>query len=150
MSTVRISKEKLAELEKDLKLCLEARPEIIERVASARELGDLKENAEYHSARDEQRSNESKIEEIEKILKNYELVEVSNSSEVEVGVTVKLSSATEALEDEKVFTVVSSVEADPLNGKISDESPVGQALIGKKVGEDVEIGGKRYKLEEIS
>jgi transcription elongation factor GreA len=149
MSTVKISKQKLEELQAELAACLSSRPEIIERVSSARELGDLKENAEYHSAREEQRANESKIEEIEKVLKNYELVEGLNSSEVEVGAMVKLSSA-EASEDEKIFTVVSSVEADPLNGKISDESPVGQALIGKKVGDEVEIGGKKYKVESIS
>ncbi len=145
MAVVKISKEKFVALKLELEDALKARPEIIERVASARELGDLKENSEYHSARDEQRANESKIEEIESIFKNYEIVDGSGSFEVEIGATVKLSG-----ESEKVFTVVSSVEADPLSGKISDESPVGQALLGKKVGDDVEIGGKKYKLREIT
>ncbi len=145
MDTFKISKEKLEELQVELAVALEARPEIIERVSSARELGDLKENSEYHGARDEQRSNEAKIEEIEKILRNYEVVSGSTSSEVEIGATVKLSG-----DSEKIYTIVSSVEADPMSGKISDESPVGQVLLGKKVGDNVEIAGKKYKVREIA
>ena len=147
MAKFKISKEKLEELKGELKTSVEARPEIIERVSTARALGDLKENAEYHSARDDQRANESKIEEIEAILKNYEIVDSSKMSHdfVAVGSTVKLKGS-----DSKTFTVVSSVESDPLNGKISDESPIGQALVGKKVGDEIEMGGNSYKIEEIS
>lgn len=155
MDVFKISKEKLEELKVELEAALKARPEIIERVSSARELGDLKENSEYHGARDEQRSNEAKIEEIEKILKNYEIVEGSSSSEVEIGATVKLTpslklQSTGDGDSEKVYTIVSSVEADPLSGKISDESPVGQVLLGRKIGDTVEIAGKKYKLSSIS
>lgn len=147
MAKFKISKEKLGELKDELEIFLEARPEIIERVSTARALGDLKENAEYHSARDEQRANESKIEEIEAILKDYEIVDSSKMSHdvVAVGATVKLKG-----KESKIFTVVSSVESDPLNGKVSDESPIGQALVGKKVGEEIEMGGNKYKIENIS
>lgn len=147
MAKFKISKEKLEELKGELKALVGGRPEIIERVSTARALGDLKENAEYHSARDDQRSNESRIEEIEAILKDYELVDSTKMSheEVAVGCTVDLKGP-----DTKSFTVVSSVESDPLNGKISDESPIGQALVGKKVGDEIEMGGNKYKIEKIS
>ena len=147
MTKIKISKEKLDELKVELKEAISARPGIIERVATARALGDLKENSEYHGARDEQRDNERKIEEIEGILKNYEIVDASKMSHdvVALGCTVKLKGQVE-----KVLTVVSSVESDPLNGKVSDESPIGQLLLGKKVGDDIEIGGNKFKITEIS
>ncbi len=147
MTKIKISKEKLDELKVELKEAIGARPGIIERVATARALGDLKENSEYHGARDEQRDNERKIEEIEGILKNYEIVDASKMSHdvVALGCTVKLKGQVE-----KVLTVVSSVESDPLNGKVSDESPIGQLLLGKKVGDDIEIGGNKFKITDIS
>lgn len=147
MAKIKISNEKLEELKAELEEALKARPGIVERVSTARSLGDLKENAEYHGARDEQRENERKVEEIEAILKNYEIVDGSKMSHdvVAVGSTVKLKGA-----DERSFTVVSSVESDPLNGKVSDESPIGQLLIGKKVGDEIEIGEKKYKIVAIS
>ena len=147
MTKIKISKEKLDELKVELKEAIDARPGIIERVATARALGDLKENSEYHGARDEQRDNERKIEEIEGILKNYEIVDASKMSHdvVALGCTVKLKG-----QAEKVLTVVNSVESDPLNGKVSDESPIGQLLLGKKVGDDIEIGGNKFKITGIS
>ena len=147
MTKIKISKEKLEELKVELKEAISVRPEIIERVATARALGDLKENSEYHGARDEQRDNERRIEEIEGILKNYEIVDASKMSHdvIAVGCTVKLKG-----DAEKVFTVVSSVESDPLNGKVSDESPIGQLLLGKKVGDEIEVAGKKYKVVEVS
>jgi transcription elongation factor GreA len=147
MTKIKISKEKLDELKVELKEAIDARPGIIERVATARALGDLKENSEYHGARDEQRDNERKIEEIEGILKNYEIVDASKMSHdvVALGCTVKLKGQVE-----KVLTVVSSVESDPLNGKVSDESPIGQLLLGKKVGDDIEIGGNKFNITGIS
>ena len=123
MAKFKISKQKLEDLKIELKDLKEARSDIVERVATARELGDLKENSEYHGARDEQRINELRTEEIENILEDYEIVDSSKMSHevVEVGCTVKLKGA-----DEKTFTVVISVESDPMSGKISDESPIGQ------------------------
>lgn len=145
MEKVKISKEKLAELEKELASAITERAAIVERVATARELGDLKENSEYHTARDEQRMNAIRIEEIEGILKNYEIVDSSASENVEVGSTVALTGG-----KLKSLTVVSSVEADPMNGKVSDESPIGQVLLGKKKGDEVEIAGSKYKISEVS
>jgi transcription elongation factor GreA len=147
MAKFKISGEKLEELKLELKQLKDARSDIVERVATARELGDLKENSEYHGARDEQRSNQLRTEEIESILKDYEIVDSSKMSHdvVEVGCTVKLKGT-----DKKTFTVVSSVESDPINGKISDESPIGQALVGKKLGDEIEVAGNKYKIEEIN
>lgn len=147
MAKFKISKEKLAELKDELKASVAARSEIVERVSVARALGDLKENAEYHYARDDQRANEAKIEEIERILKDYELVDSTKMrhEEVAVGCAVKLKGP-----DNKSFIVVSSVESDPANGKVSDESPIGQLLLGKKVGDEIEIAGKKYKVVGIS
>ncbi|HRV75793.1 MAG: transcription elongation factor GreA [Candidatus Nomurabacteria bacterium] len=147
MEKVKISQEKLEELQKELAQLEADRPEIIERVSTARALGDLKENAEYHSARDEQRVNQARVDEVNAILKNYEIVDNSNLSHdvVSLGCTVKLKGS-----DTKVFTLVSSVESDPLNGKISDESPIGQVLLGKKVGDEIEVGSNKYKITDIS
>lgn len=154
MAKYKISQEKLDSVKAELKAAIEARPAIVEKVSTARDLGDLKENSEYHAARDEQRSNELKIEELEAILADYEIVEGSSSSVVEVGSVVKLrpsdgQSGQVKGTDTKTFTIVSSVESDPLNGKISDESPIGQVLIGKTVGDEIEIAGKKYKIGEL-
>lgn len=146
MAKYRISEEKLAQLEADLEAAVEARKDIVEKVHVARELGDLKENSEYHAARDEQRLNELKIEDIEEILRDYEIADKGGTnSTIDIGNNVKLKGP-KALE----FKLVDSVEANPTEGKISDESPIGQSLMGKKVGDEVEVGGKKYKIEEIS
>jgi len=130
-----LTKEGLAELKKEFDERVGMRGEIAERIKTAREFGDLAENAEYSSARQEQDQNESRISEIEHILLNVEVINKSKGSKVVLGSSVKLKSGGK----EKEFQVVGTVEADPLNGKISDESPIGKALIGKKEGEKVEI-----------
>ena len=132
----KLTKDGVAELESELKQLIAERPEITERIKTAREMGDLSENAEYASARNEQASAESRIAELEHILKNVELIKnPKKEDKVNIGSTVKL----EGSKGEKVFKVVCTVEADPLEGKISDESPIGQALLGKAIGEQVEI-----------
>ena len=132
-----LTKEGRAELEKELKTLIDNRAELAENIATARSQGDLAENAEYHAAKDEQAKQELRIEEIEHILLNSDLIKGNKTvSSVVLGSSVKLKSAGGKT---KEFQVVGTVEADPLNGKISDESPIGQALIGKKVGEEVEI-----------
>jgi transcription elongation factor GreA len=133
------------------KLILERGP-ITERIKSARELGDLSENAEYASARAEQDWAESRISDIEAILKNSEVIKKpKGASKVQLGSVVKLKADGGKA---KEFQVVGTVEADPLNGKISDESPIGQALVGKNLGEEVEIITPAetitYKITEIS
>ena len=132
----KLTQEGVAELEAELKSLIAERPEITERIKTAREMGDLSENAEYASARNEQATAETRITELEHILKNVELIKSPKKEDkVHIGSTVKLSGA----QGEKVFKVVGTVEADPLEGKISDESPMGQALLGKAIGQDVEI-----------
>jgi transcription elongation factor GreA len=133
-----LTKEGVAELKKELETLIKERGPIAERIKSAREFGDLSENAEYSSAREEQERVEGRIAEIENILQNGEVIrKPSNDSKVRLGSGVKLKAKTGG--KLKEFQVVGTVEADPLNGKISDESPIGQALMGQKEGDEVEI-----------
>jgi transcription elongation factor GreA len=132
-----LTKEGLAELKIELDMLTAKRSEIAEAIAIARSQGDLAENAEYHAAKEEQGRNELRIEEIEHIVHNAEIIEApKDDHKVRLGSVVKLKANDGKL---KEFQVVGTVEADPLNGKISDESPIGKALMGKKVGEAVEI-----------
>lgn len=148
----RLTKEGADELEQELKGLTAERKLIAERIKTAREFGDLAENAEYQSARQEQDKNEARIQEVEHILQNVEIIKSPRSDgKVQLGSKVKLKSEAGKT---KEFQVVGTVEADPLEGKISDESPIGQALLGKKVGEAVEIKTPAetaiYKIVEIS
>ncbi len=125
------------ELKSELDSLVALRSELAERIKTAREFGDLSENMEYSAARQDQERNEARISEIEHILANAHVITApKGDSKVVLGSTVKLKSAAGKA---KEFQVVGTVEADPLNGKISDESPIGQALLGKKEGETVEI-----------
>lgn len=133
----RLTQTGIEELKAEVKALIADRSEVAERIKTAREFGDLSENAEYSSARQDQDRAESRIAEIEKILQNVEVIKApKGDSKVALGSNVSLKSATGST---KQFQVVGTVEADPLNGKISDESPIGKLLIGKKVGEEVEI-----------
>jgi transcription elongation factor GreA len=141
----------IEELEKELKHLLSERSAIAERIKLAREFGDLSENAEYSSARQEQERSEARISEIDHILKNVNVIaSPKNNDVVELGNTVVLKGNGA----DRAFTIVGSVEADPLKGLISDESPIGKALLGKKLSEDVEIitpaETKTYKIASIS
>lgn len=125
----------VAELKAELEKLTSDRTEVAERIKTAREFGDLAENAEYQVARQEQEKNETRISELEHIIRNVEIIKSSKGEKVRLGSKVTLSGSGK----KKEFQVVGTVEADPLEGKISDESPIGQALMGKKVGEAVEI-----------
>lgn len=132
-----LTNEGVDELKKELDDLIALRGPIAERIKTAREFGDLSENAEYSSARQEQERTELRISEIENILQNVEIIKKpKGDSKVQIGSCVKLKSENGIT---KEFQVVGTVEADPLNGKISDESPIGKALLGKKEGEEVEI-----------
>jgi transcription elongation factor GreA len=132
-----LTKEGIGELETELTELKKQRGPIAERIKTAREFGDLSENAEYSSARQEQERAEARIADIENILLNVaEIKKPKGDNKVQLGTTVKLKSNSGKA---KEFQIVGTVEADPLNGKISDESPIGRALLGKKEGEDVEI-----------
>lgn len=125
------------ELRAELDNLVGLRSELADRIKTAREFGDLSENMEYSAARQDQERNEARIAEIEHILANAHIITApKGDSKVVLGSTVKLKSDAGKT---KQFQVVGTVEADPLNGKISDESPIGQALLGKKEGETVEI-----------
>lgn len=133
----KLTQAGVTELEQELERLIDNRPEITERIRSARELGDLSENAEYASARSEQERQELRIKEIQTILKNVEIIKAPvNKGKVILGSTVTLKNDTGK---ERLYQVVGTVEADPLEGKISDESPIGIALIGKAVGDSVDI-----------
>ncbi|HUD03694.1 MAG TPA: transcription elongation factor GreA [Patescibacteria group bacterium] len=133
----KLTQDGVNELKAELGDLVSQRSEITERIKSARELGDLAENAEYASARQEQERTENRISEIEHILKNVEIITASkNGSKVRLGSRIKLKGEGGKT---KEFQVVGTVEADPLEGKVSDESPIGKALIGKRVGDEVEI-----------
>ena len=150
----KITYEGLKKLEDELHdLKVNRRQEVAEKIKEARELGDLSENAEYDAAKDEQRDIEARIEEIDKILKNVEVVDEDevDLSKVSIGCKVKIKDL--EFNDELEFKVVGSTEANTLKGKISDESPVGRAISGRKVGEVVEVetqeGTIKYDILEI-
>ncbi len=128
---ISLTKDGKAELEKELKELIAERPLVADRLAYARSFGDLKENQEYTDARDEQRQIETRILEIEDILKNAKIIETGSFKEVAVGAKVKIK----ILGKEHEYMIVGEVEADPLNGRISDISPIGKAIMGKKVGD---------------
>ena len=129
------------------------RKEVAQKIKEAREQGDLSENAEYDAAKDEQRDIELRIEELEKLLKNAEVVveEEIDLEKINIGCKVKVYAIEE--DEEMEFKIVGSTEANSLQNKISNESPVGQALLGKKVGDvvDVEtqVGVIQYRVLEI-
>lgn len=132
-----LTQQGVDELKKELAELIALRSDIAGRIKTAREFGDLSENMEYSAARQEQERNESRISEIEHILSNVQIITAPKSDgKVVLGSTVKLKSESGKT---KEFQVVGTVEADPLNGKISDESPIGQALMNKKEGETIEI-----------
>ncbi|MCK4554324.1 transcription elongation factor GreA [Candidatus Parcubacteria bacterium] len=146
-----ISQEGYDKLKKELEhLTKTRRREIAKRIASAKELGDLSENAEYAEAKDEQAFNEGRVAEVTALLKNLTIVENGNNKgTVGMGskVTVKIN------ENERQYTIVSFNEADPSTGKISNESPLGMAFIDKKVGDIVRVetpgGEAEYKILNI-
>lgn len=129
------------------------RPAVVQAIAEAREKGDLSENAEYDAAKDEQRDIEARIEELEKILKNAEVVveDEVDLDKINIGCQVKILDL--EYDEELDYKIVGSTEANSLQGRISNESPLGRALIGSKVGDTVEVetqaGVIKYKVLEI-
>lgn len=145
----QITESGRAELETELTELKSRRGEIADKIAEARDYGDLSENAEYDSAREEQGLVETRIAEIEDILMNAEEIKAKKSDKVHLGSTVELKNGKTVK-----YTVVGSVEADPTSGKISDESPLGLALMGKAVGDKATIttpkGDTTYTIVSIS
>ncbi|ALV28017.1 transcription elongation factor GreA [Pannonibacter sp. Q-1] len=129
------------------------RPRIVEAISEARAHGDLSENAEYHAAKEAQSHNEGRIAELEDKLSRAEIIDVSKLSgtTVKFGATVTLID--EDTEEEKKYMIVGDVEADVKQGKISISSPIARALIGKTIGDSVEVaapgGARSYEIENV-
>lgn len=148
--TYQITKEGKKELESELAELKGRRGDIAEKIAAARDFGDLSENAEYDAAREEQGIVETRIAEIEEILQQATIIKSAKTSHVGLGSTVELKSAVKTVQ----YKLVGPVEANPLEGKISNESPIGQSLVGKVVGNVVAIstpkGEVAYEIVRIS
>ena len=128
------------------------RPEVAKKIGAAREFGDLSENSEYDAAKEEQAQIEAEIAEMEDILLNCKIVtEKSNDGTISIGSKVKLYD--EEFDEELVYTILGSNESDPANGKISNNSPVGSALLGHRAGEHIKVklegGFVEYKILEV-
>ena len=146
-----LTSEGLKKLEDELDdLIVVKRKEVAQKIKEAREQGDLSENAEYDAAKDEQRDIEARIEEIEKILKNAEIVDEDEVSldTINIGCQIKILDL--EFDEELVYKIVGSTEANSLKGKISNESPVGKALMGAKIGDTISVetqaGPVQYKV----
>jgi transcription elongation factor GreA len=144
-----------AALEEELKKRQQVeRPRIIEAISEARSHGDLSENAEYHAAKENQSLNEGRIMELESMIARAEIIDVSKLSgdKVKFGATVKL--VDEDTEQERIYQIVGDPEADVKSGRVSISSPVARALIGKGVGDTVQVstpgGGKSYEIVEVA
>lgn len=151
---VKLTKVGKEELEKELRYLIdEAREEVKRQLAEARAQGDLSENADYDAARNRQAEVEGRIKEIEDILSNYELIDDEKSSKkkgdrVALGSTVTIKFLENGKEGK--YMIVGTVESDPFNNKISNACPLGEALIGKSVGDVVDVKAKRaYKVEVV-
>ena len=155
MDKMPITAKGLASLEDELKRRQQQdRPRIIEAIAEARSHGDLSENAEYHAAKENQSLNEGRIQELESMISRADIIDVSKLSgdKVKFGATVKL--VDEDTEQERTYQIVGEPEADVKSGRLSIGSPIARALIGKGVGDTVEVttpgGGKSYEIVEIA
>ena len=149
---VKLTDDGLKKLEEELEnLKTVGRAEIAEKIKVARGYGDLSENSEFDEAKNDQAKIEARIVEIEEMLKNVEIIEDVKGKAKTVMVGVKVKVLDEEYGDECEYRVVGSTEADPRDGKISDESPVGRALMGKKIGDEVivEAPGGEFKLKVV-
>ena len=136
----QISKEGLQKYEEELMyLKGTKREEIAQRIKEAREQGDLSENAEYDAAKDEQRDIEARIETIENIIKNSEVVDKADYKRGTIGIGSHVKLLDTKSQEEMEYDIVGATEANSLEGKISNESPLGSALLGKKKGDEVEV-----------
>lgn len=133
-------------LENELNDLIKSRPEITERIATARAFGDLSENEEYSSARNDQKIAENRILEIQEILKNAKVIKPSNRSQIALGSTITLNLNGKTVN----YILVGPTEANPLAGKISNESPLGKVLLNRKVNDTFEFNHKTITILSIS
>ena len=144
---ILLSKESIQELEAELKYLIEVvRPEIIQEIKDARAQGDLSENAEYDAARERQGQVEDKIRELEAMLENVQELKNQQKDIINIGTTVKIKFLSTGTEE--VFSIVSSFESDPFENKISTQSPLATAIIGKSKGDVVLVDApQKYEVE---
>jgi transcription elongation factor GreA len=154
MDKVPITGKGFSALEEELRQRQQVeRPRIIQAISEARSLGDLSENAEYHAAKEAQALNEGRILELESMISRAEIIDVSKLSgnRIKFGATVKL--VDEDTEEEKTYQIVGEPEADVRSGRVSVTSPIARALMGKTVGDTVEVttpgGGKSYEVIKV-
>lgn len=152
---IKVTDDGLKKLQDELEyLKTEGRTDIAEKIKVARGYGDLSENSEYDDAKNEQAKIEARIVELEAMLKNVEIIKDIKGAAKTVVVGVKVTVYDEEFDEEDVYFIVGSTEADPVNNKISDESPVGSALLGHKVGDVVSVeapaGEIKLKIVKIS
>ena len=121
------------------------RPEIIKAIKEARSLGDLSENADYHAAREEQAIIEGRIQELEYMVENASIINETKSDKVKIGVSVKIKYVGE--DDTEEYKIVGSMEADPFENKISNESPIAKSLMGKKKGDIITVTSPNGKYD---
>lgn len=134
------------QLEQELEQLINVkRPEVVERIQVARSFGDLSENSEYDAAKEEQAFVESRITQIEVMLKNAEIIESHSSNEVSFGSTVSFKMSGE--KEEQTYKIVGSAESDPFEGKISNDSPIAKALLGKKIGQKVKFNAPNGEIQ---
>jgi transcription elongation factor GreA len=152
MSKKILTREGLNKLQKELDILKTVeRQKIAERIQTAKELGDLSENAEYSEAKEQQALNENRVAEIEDVIKNSEVVDGTGtgSETITIGSTITVNNGKE----DRIYVIVGSNEADPLDGKISNESPLAISFMGRKVGEKVSVttpkGTIEYKIKEV-
>ena len=153
--TIKITEDGLIKLKEELEtLKTLGRTDIAEKIKVARGYGDLSENSEYDEAKNEQAKIEARIVELEAMLKNIEIIEDVKGSAKTVVLGVKVKALDMEFDEECEYRVVGSTEANPLEGKISDESPLGKALLGKNIGDEVIVdapaGELKFKILEIS
>jgi transcription elongation factor GreA len=151
MDKVPLTIKGFAALEEELKHRQQVeRPRIIQAIAEARALGDLSENAEYHAAKEAQSLNEGRVLELESLISRAEIIDITKLSgdRIKFGATVKL--VDEDTEEEKTYQIVGEPEADVHSGRVSVSSPIARALMGKTIGDTVEVvtpgGGKSYEV----
>jgi transcription elongation factor GreA len=149
-----VTEEGLQKLKEELDhLITEKRKEVVERIKIARGFGDLSENSEYDAAKDEQAFVEARISQLENMIRNAKIIDVSDSADdvVGIGKTVVIQELPDG--DMEEYTIVGSTESDPLNGKISNDSPMAQSLIGHTAGEEVNVhtpgGEMKVKIMEV-
>lgn len=145
-----VSSQGLEELKKELAKRKANRKDIAEKISSAKELGDISENFEYHEAKEQQAINETRIIQLDEMVKDFVIIEETTGSQrIELGASFDVQVGKE----KRPFQIVGSTEADPTSGKISNESPIGQAFLGRKAGETVEVkvpsGKVSYKILSI-